>query len=36
MNIVKATRGYETWLAKHIRLLPADLQRKHQAMAEDV
>ena len=36
MNIVKATRGYETWLAKHIRLLPADLQRKHQAMAQDV
>ena len=36
MNIVKATSAYETWLARHIRLLPADLQRKHQAMAQDV
>jgi uncharacterized protein (DUF2252 family) len=36
MNIVKATRDYETWLAKHIRLLPTDLQRKRQAMAADV
>ena len=36
MNIVKATSAYETWLARHIRVLPADLQRKHQAMAQDV
>src|SRR5580704_11951288 len=36
MNIAKATREYEAWLAKHIRLLPADLARKHQAMAQDV
>jgi Uncharacterized protein conserved in bacteria (DUF2252) len=36
MNIAQATRGYETWLAKHLTLLPADLKRKHQAMAEDV
>jgi uncharacterized protein (DUF2252 family) len=36
MGVVKATREYETWLGKHIRLLPADLRRKHQAMAEDV
>jgi uncharacterized protein (DUF2252 family) len=36
MGIAKATRAYETWLGKHIRLLPADLQRKHQAMAQDV
>lgn len=35
MGIVKATREYETWLGRHIRLLPADLQRKHAAMAED-
>jgi hypothetical protein len=35
-NIVKVTRSYETWLAGHIRLLPGDLRRKHQAMAEDV
>jgi len=36
MNIANATRAYERWLAGHIRLLPADLRRKHQAMAEDV
>ena len=36
MDIVKATRGYERWLGGHIRLLPADIQKKHQAMAEDV
>jgi len=36
MGIAKATRAYETWLGKHIRVLPADLQRKHQAMAQDV
>jgi uncharacterized protein (DUF2252 family) len=35
MGIVKATREYEAWLAKRIRLLPADLRRKHQAMAQD-
>ena len=36
MNIVKATRSYETWLGRHIRLLPGDLQKKHQAMAQDL
>ena len=36
MGIVKATRAYETWLATHIRLLPADLRRKHEAMAQDL
>jgi hypothetical protein len=36
MGIVKATREYEAWLGGHIRLLPADLRRKHEAMAEDV
>lgn len=36
MGIVKATREYEAWLGRHIRLLPGDLRRKHQAMAEDV
>jgi hypothetical protein len=35
-GIVKATRAYEKWLAGHIRLLPADIQRKHRAMAQDV
>lgn len=34
MNIVEATRSYEAWLGKHITLLPADLKRKHAAMAE--
>jgi Uncharacterized protein conserved in bacteria (DUF2252) len=36
MKIVKATRGYETWLAKHLTIIPSDLKRKHQAMSEDV
>ncbi len=36
MNIVKATRSYETWLGRHLHLLPGDLQRKHQAMAQDL
>jgi hypothetical protein len=36
MNIVKATQSYEAWLGKRITLLPADLHRKHAAMAEDV
>src|ERR1700722_18986472 len=36
MGIAKATREYEAWLGKHIRLLPADLRHKHLAMAQDV
>jgi hypothetical protein len=36
MDIVEATRTYETWLAKHLTLIPADLKRKHQAMAGDL
>jgi len=36
MNIVQATRGYEKWLSKHLTVLPADLKRKHEAMAQDV
>ena len=36
MGIAKATSAYETWLGRRIRLLPADLRRKHQAMAQDV
>src|ERR1700693_6222601 len=35
MNIVKATKRYEQWLGKKIRLIEADLERKHAAMAED-
>jgi len=36
MRITKATRSYEAWLGKRITLLPADLDHKHAAMAEDV
>src|SRR5579862_8010705 len=36
MKIAKATQTYEAWLGKRITLLPADLKRKHEAMAQDV
>ncbi|MCU1259105.1 MAG: hypothetical protein JWO80_1990, partial [Bryobacterales bacterium] len=36
MNIHKATALYEAWLGRQIRLLPADLELKHKAMAESV
>jgi hypothetical protein len=36
MKISKATSEYEMWLGKRITLLPADLKRKHEAMAQDV
>src|SRR5579864_9502392 len=36
MKIVKATRSYQAWLGKRIKLLAADLDRKHTAMAKDV
>ncbi len=36
MKIAKATQDYEAWLGKRITLLPADLTRKHAAMAQDV
>jgi hypothetical protein len=32
MKIAKATERYEAWLARHLRLLEADLQLKHQQM----
>jgi len=35
MDIKKATRAYETWLARHMPLIAADLNRKHERMAED-
>jgi hypothetical protein len=35
MKIRKATRLYEAWLARHTRLIAADLDRKHEAMAEN-
>jgi hypothetical protein len=34
MKIAKATRKYEAWLAKRTTLVAADLQLKHQRMAE--
>jgi len=36
MKIAKATQSYETWLGRRIVLLPADLKRKHAAMAAGV
>jgi len=36
VKIAKATQSYETWLAKRIVLLQADLKSKHTAMAQDV
>ena len=34
MNIAKATRRYEKWLAQHTRLVKADLRFKHARMSE--
>jgi len=34
MNIVKATRRFETWLGQHTTLVRPDLRLKHQRMAE--
>lgn len=35
MKIVKATRDYEEWLGKHIKLVPEDLRQKHINMTID-
>ena len=35
MNIQQATKDYEAWLARHIRVLKTDLEAKHQLMAGD-
>jgi hypothetical protein len=35
MRIKKATRKYEVWLAKHTKIVHADLALKHTRMAED-
>ena len=32
MKISKATQSYEAWLSRHLRILPKDLELKHQAM----
>jgi hypothetical protein len=34
MNIAKATARYESWVSRHLRLLPADLELKHERMRE--
>lgn len=34
MKIRKATALYEAWLGQHLRLIPEDLDEKHQKMAE--
>src|SRR5664279_5852625 len=34
MNFVDATKSYETWLGREVRLLPEDLKRKHELMAQ--
>jgi len=35
MNIVDATADYERWLGQHVRLVSADLERKHELMRRD-
>src|SRR4029453_17751347 len=35
MNLAKATRKYETWMAGHVSLIPADLREKHKVMRRD-
>jgi len=32
VNIAKATERYESWIGRHLRLLPADLKLKHRLM----
>ena len=34
MDIRESTRSCERWLGRHVRLVPADLRRKHARMAE--
>jgi hypothetical protein len=36
MNIRNSTALYESWLAKHLTLIPADLELKHAAMAKNL
>lgn len=35
MSIVEATADYERWLGQQVRLVPADLERKHELMRRD-
>ena len=34
MNFIDATKSYEAWIGREVRLLPADLKVKHQLMTE--
>lgn len=34
-DVVDATAAYETWLAQHVRVVEADLERKHRLMRRD-
>ncbi len=36
MNVHKATRNYERWMAKHIAIVKPDLQRKHREMIDSL
>jgi hypothetical protein len=36
MNFIKSTREYEAWLKTTLDIVPADLKKKHAAMAEDI
>lgn len=36
MNCKKATKSYEAWLAKHTRIIEADLRSRHQQMSADI
>jgi len=36
VNIAKATARYENWLGQHLRLIPEDLELKHQQMRSGV
>ena len=35
MNIQEASRDYEAWLGRHIRIIKSDLEAKHELMAQD-
>jgi hypothetical protein len=34
MNFIDATKSYEAWLARELRIVPQDLEQKHQLMAK--
>lgn len=36
MNVIRATRDYEAWMAQHIRVVKSDVEWKHQQMTASV